>query len=199
MDNIRKNKTLLEYVSAEDKTRLYGKSNERVPFSVDMMKDAIEQGREVGVLFQSNNSKYKMPVAKYRLIQPVAMGRNSNGRMVIRVVHVIGQSEKEARRTGVRSAEVENEWRLLGADNIKGMWYTGRFYSDNIPNYKANDSLIVNQIASYNKNRAKSFQDQLVAQAQADQEQADQSNQPDPNKLPLKERKKWVRSLFKTF
>jgi hypothetical protein len=202
MDNIRKNKTLLEYVSAEDKTRLYGKSSERVPFSVEMMKDAIEQGREVGVLFQSNNSKYKMPVSKYRLIQPVAMGRNSNGRMVIRVVHVFGQSEKEARRTGIRSAEAENEWRLLGADNIKGMWYTGRFYADSIPNYKSNDSMIVSQLASYDRNKAKSFQDQLVAQEKEDQVQVqpqEEPRQPDPNKLPLKERKKWVRSLFKTF
>ena len=144
-----------------------------------------------------------MPVSKYRLIQPVAMGKSSNGKMVIRVVHVFGQSEKEAIKTGVRSAEVENEWRLLGADNIKGMWYTGRFYADSIPNYRANDSMIVSQIATYNINKAKVFQGNLVAQDKevkaAQVAQAQEPSYPDPDKLPLKEKKKWVRSLFKTF
>lgn len=186
---------LLEYVSAEEKTKLYGKSSERVPFDAGMMKDAIEQGREVGVLFQSNNEKYKMPVAKYRLIQPVAIGTTSKGKLAVRVVHVIGQSEKEARRTGVRSAEVQNEWRLLDTSNIKGMWYTGRFYSDDIPNYSPNDQMLRNIQATYDKNKAKSFQDQLVAQAQSQEPQEPQ--QPNPNKLPLKERRKWIRGLFR--
>lgn len=197
MDKFR---MLLEYVSAEEKTNLYGKSSERVPFDVQMMRDAIEQGREVGVLFQSNNEKYKMPVAKYRLIQPVAMGTTSKGKLAVRVVHVFGQSEKEARKTGVRSAEVENEWRLLDTNNIKGMWYTGRFYSDSIPNYNPNDQMLSGISARYDRNKAKAFQDQLVAQSQADQsdeETEQEPNQIDPNKLPLKERKKWVRSLFR--
>lgn len=197
MDKFR---MLLEYVSAEEKTKLYGKSSERVPFNADMMKDAIEQGREVGVLFQSNNEKYKMPVAKYRLIQPVAMGRTSKGKLAVRVVHVMGQSEKAARATGVRSAEVENEWRLLDTANIKGMWYTGRFYADNIPNYQPNDQMLNGITARYDKNKAKQYQDQLVAQAQAeqpDQDEPQDPQQPDPDKLPLKERKKWIRSLFR--
>jgi len=201
MDKIRKNNSLLEYTSAQDRVKLYGKSAERVAFSVEMMKDAIDQGREVGILFQSNNSKYKMPVSKYRIIQPVVMGTNFKGKMVIRAVHVIGQSEKEALRTGVRSAEVENEWRMFAAENIKGMWYTGNFYSDSIPNYKSNDSLISSQITSYNRSTAKMFQDKLVAQDKLNQEPTptqEPINQVDPSKLPLKERKKWVRSLFKT-
>ena len=164
MAEFRKGDIILEYVSGEEKTCLFGKSHERAPFSVQAMKDAIEQGREVGVLFQSDNSKYKMPVAKYRIIQPVAMGTTSKGKLALRVVHVIGQSEKEAIRTGIRSAEAESEWRLLNTENIKGMWYTGRFYSDDIPDYSPNDSMLTGQIASYNKQKAKRFQDELVAQ-----------------------------------
>ena len=79
-----------------------------------------------------------MPVAKARIIHPVALGTDKKGNLVIRGLHIAGQSEKAARETGVRSAEVEAEkegigaWRLFKASNVRSMWFTDRFFSDNI-------------------------------------------------------------------
>ena len=69
-----------------------------------------------------------MPVAKYRIIYPVAMGISKAGNQVIRAYHKFGQSEGEAIRTGKRSAEVEGAWRLMKTSNIKSMWLTGTFF-----------------------------------------------------------------------
>ena len=41
----------------QTKTSILSKSRERVPVSRDMMKKDIEQGREIGLLFKSNNEK----------------------------------------------------------------------------------------------------------------------------------------------
>jgi hypothetical protein len=61
-------------ISAEEKSKAYDKSSERVPFNPELMKQAIMQGREIGINFKSNNEKYTMPTIKSRIVQPVAYG-----------------------------------------------------------------------------------------------------------------------------
>jgi len=152
-----KKETILKEV--ED---LYTNSSKRVKFDTNIMKQAIEGGMEVGMVFQSNNKKYKMPVWKMRIIQPVAMGYDKDGQLVVRGVHVEGQSEKKAIETGVRSAEAKNEWRLFKASNVKSMFFTGRLFDKvALPGYKPNDSAMTSVIASFNPDGAKEYQKQL--------------------------------------
>lgn len=164
------------------------RSNERVPFNQDLMQQAIEQGLVVGLLFQSNNTKYKMPVAKYRTILPAAMGYDKDGALVFRGVHVKGQSEKKARQTGMRSAEASNEWRLFKASNVKSMFFTGDFF-DRIPigGYKSNDKAIVRQIATFDAKKASDYQGEYNKMTQS---QSDYSEE-------LNEKSKVIKSLFK--
>lgn len=163
--------SLILEISAEEKTKVMGKSNERVPFNAELMKQAILQGREVGMNFQTNNEKTKMPVAKARVIHPVAIGRDKNGNLVVRGLHITGQSEKAARETGIRSAEAEaekdgiNAWRLFRGDNIRSMWFTDRFFSDSIPGFNPNDKAMSSKMAVYNPAVAKSYQDSIVSKS----------------------------------
>lgn len=168
----------------------FARSNERVPFSQDLMRQAIEQGLVVGLLFQSNNSKYKMPVAKYRNIMPVAMGYDNDGQLVFRGVHVKGQSEKKARETGVRSAEASNEWRLFKASNVKSMFFTGDFFTKiPIGGYVENDSAMPRQIVAFDANKARSYQDEYKRMTMP------QSNY--DTELAENKKFKVIRSLFK--
>jgi len=151
---------------AED---LYSNSGKRVKFDTNIMKQAIEGGMEIGMVFQSDNTKYKMPVWKMRIVQPVAMGYDKKGQLVIRGIHVEGQSEKKAieaarlnkgQRKG--SAEAKNEWRLFKASNIKSMFFTGRLFDTvALPGYNPNDSAMTSVIASFNPDKAKEYQKQL--------------------------------------
>jgi len=152
---------------AED---LYANSSKRVKFDMNIMKQAIEGGFEVGFIFQSNNDKYKMPIWKTRIVQPVAMGYGKNGQLLIRGIHVEGQSEKKAIETtnekGKRkgSAQAFNEWRLFKANNIKSMFFTGRMFSEiNLPGYNPNDSAMTNVLISFSPETAKKVQDKLGA------------------------------------
>ena len=141
---------------------LYANSDKRVKFDINIMKQAIEGGMEVGMVFQSNNDKYKMPTWKMRVVQPVAMGYDKKGQLVIRGVHVVGQSEKKAIQTGIRSAEAKNEWRLFKASNIKSMFLTGRMFDAvSLPGYNPNDSAMTSVIASFNPQKASNYQKQL--------------------------------------
>lgn len=160
--------SLILEISAEEKVKAYAKSNERVPFNAELMKQAIMQGREVGLNFKSDNEKYTMPTTKTRIIHPVAFGINKSGKQVVRGLHITGQSEKEAIRTGQRSAEVDaerdgmNAWRMFKMENIKSMWFTDRFFSDNIPGYNPNDKGMSSIYVSYNPTTAKKYQDEIV-------------------------------------
>lgn len=217
--------SLILEISAEEKDKVMAKSNERVPFNSELMKQAIEQGREIGINYRSKNDKYEMPATKSRIIHPVAMGTDKNGNIVIRGLHITGQSEKAARETGVRSAEVEaekdgmNAWRLFKAENLKSMWFTGRFFSDNIPGYNPNDKAMTTKTAVYSPTEAKKYQDALVAQSRATapanpepqaQQQAQHQPQVAPAKpaekdieqmgyenQPIQEKQKNIRGLFK--
>jgi hypothetical protein len=129
--------------SDEEKTAAYKDFDKRVPFSKDLMAKAIREGWEIGIMFQSNNDKSKMPIAKARIIYPVAMGLSKKGNVVIRGFHKIGQSESAANKAqkqgskNFRSTEVKDEWRLFKASGIKNMWFTGDFFKlENVSGYR---------------------------------------------------------------
>lgn len=153
----------LNEIEFDKKMELFGKDRGKFTFNQNAMVQAIKNGAEVGISFQSDNEKYKMPVAKYRIIHPVAIGTSKDGNLVVRAIHIAGQSEKEAIQTGRRSAETENVWRLLSAKNIKNMWFTGRYFSDVLPGYSKNDSSMRSQIASFDRNEAIKNQDEMRA------------------------------------
>lgn len=157
---------IINEISFDEKMKLMDKAGARTLFSQDLMAQVIKQGREIGLSFQSNNEKYKMPVTKFRIILPVAMGYNSKGNLVIRGWHVTGQSEKEAIRTGIRSAEAEGVWRMFKANNIKGMWLTDRFFSEAPPGFNPNDKDLVSTIAVFNPITAKKYQESLLKKQQ---------------------------------
>jgi hypothetical protein len=162
--------SLDEAMSIADKTSAMNKSSERFGFNVESMKQAIEQGREIGLNFQSNNDKYKMPTTKSRIIWPVAMGMDKNGKLVVRGYHLDGQSEKVARETGSRSAEAQDVWRLFKVSNIKSMWFTDNFFNQTLPGYKERDSAMTTMMASYNPAKAKAYQDSIQNQTEPNQE-----------------------------
>lgn len=153
-----------EAMSPEAKSAAMNKSSERFSFNMDSMKQAIEQGREIGLNFQSNNKKYKMPTTKSRIIWPVAMGIDKNGNLAIRGYHIEGQSEKAARETKVRSAEATDVWRLFKAANIKSMWFTDNFFNQPLPGYKERDSAFTTIMASYSPSKAREYQDSIQNQ-----------------------------------
>jgi len=160
---------IITEADVQTKTNMLSKSVTRVPFSREMMKQAIEEGREVGLLFKSDNENYKMPVPKYRVVRPMAMGTSADGNIVIRALHLIGQSERKAIETGKRSAEAEGEWRLFNANNIKGMWFTDDFFTQAPPGYNPNDKQISVQVA-FNAGKAAQAQAALSQQQATDDE-----------------------------
>lgn len=148
--------------AAEAIEDLYQNSDKRVKFDQNLMKQAIEGGMEIGMIFQSNNSKYIMPIWKTRIVQPVAMGYDRKGNLIVRGVHVEGQSEKKAIETGVRSAQAKNEWRLFKMSNLKSMFFTGRLFTEvGLPGYNPNDSAMSRIVASFNSAKAKAYQNTL--------------------------------------
>jgi len=154
-------KPLGEAMDMSTKSAIMNKSTNRTSFNLDVMKKAIQQGQEVGINFQSNNKKYKMPTTKARIIWPVAIGVDKSGDMVVRGYHITGQSEKKARATGARTAEAENEWRLFKVKNIKTMWLTDRPFNGPLPGYNPRDTAMTSVIASYDPGKAKRYQDSL--------------------------------------
>jgi len=140
----------------------FANSDKRVKFDMNIMKQAIQGGMEVGLMFQSDNDKYKMPTWKMRVIQPVAMGYDKKGQLVVRGVHLKGQSEKKAIETGQRSAEAKDEWRLFKVSNIKSMFLTGRLFTGiTLPGYNPKDSAMTRIISSFNPQTAIEYQKNL--------------------------------------
>lgn len=169
---------LTEVVTDAEKEQAFAKSNQRIPYNKDLMIQAIQEGREVGILFQSNNSKYKMPTSKYRIIYPITLGTSKAGNAVLRAVHRIGQSESAARKSGVRSQEVEDEWRLFKVSNIKSMWFTDKFFDLSPAHYKAADKGMVNVEVAANFPAIRKYQKGLILQAK-------KNRRPKPNIIPL--------------
>lgn len=145
----------------------YANSSNRVKFDINLMIQAIEQGREVGMVFQSDNVKYKMPTWKQRIIYPFAIGYDKKGQLVFRAVHLEGQSEKKALEFTPRkgSAMASNEWRLFKAANVKSMWFTGRFFQGKPAgvsgDYNPHDSAMKTVLAAFDPIKAKQYQDSI--------------------------------------
>ena len=172
--------SILSEVTNAEKEVAFSKSGQRIPYNKDLMIQAIQEGREVGILFKTDNDKHKMPVAKYRIIYPVAIGTSKANNQVLRAVHKIGQSESAARKTKTRSQEVEDEWRLFKISNIKSMWFTGNFFSIPPKHYNAADKGMVNVEVFADFPEIVKFQEELATQAK-------QQERPKPN----------IRALFK--
>lgn len=163
-NRLKKLAGILSEITDQERATAFSKSGERVPYNKDMMIQAIEQGREVGILFQSNNDKYKMPTPKYRIIYPVVLGLSKKGNPVLRAFHKMGQSEKEALRTGKRSAEVENTWRLFKVENIKSIFFTGNFFRGPLEAYNSGgDDGMINIEAQADFNKIIKYQDDFIA------------------------------------
>jgi hypothetical protein len=146
----------------------FSKSDERVSYNDDLMIQAIKEGREVGMLYRGDKMKAKS--GKYRLVYPVALGTTTAGNKAVRVIHKIGQSESEAEKTGSRSAEAKNVWRLLKTKNILGMWFTGNYFQAPISGYNPNDKGLINIVSSANFNDIKRFQEELISQQEMEGE-----------------------------
>lgn len=163
---------LLNEVTDQDRNLAFAKSHERVPFSKDMIITAIKEGREMGILFKADNEKYTGKVAKYRIIYPVAMGISKKGNLVIRAFHKLGQSEIEAIRTGKRSAEVENTWRLFNAKNIKSAWITDNFFRGPLEGFNhSGDKSMINIEVKADFPSIIKFQDDFIKKMKSKQEQ----------------------------
>lgn len=151
-----------------DTTIDFSKSDERVSYNDEMMIQAIQEGREVGMLYRGD--KMKARSGKYRLVYPVTLGTTTAGNKAVRVIHKVGQSESEAEKTGNRSAEAKNVWRLLKTENILGMWFTGNYFQAPISGYNPNDKGLINIVSSADFNQIKKFQEELIAQQEKEGE-----------------------------
>jgi hypothetical protein len=154
----------------EAETDPFAGSGERMPFDIDLMTQAILQGREVGILYKGD--KMRAPSGKYRLIYPVAMGMSKSGNRVVRAIHKYGQSESKALESGVRSAEAKNEWRLFKVENVKGMWFTGNFFDFVPSDYNSNDRGMNTVEVSFNSSKAKSFQKSFIENQKEEERKA---------------------------
>ena len=158
--------------SEADRQIAFAKTNERVPYKKDLMIYAIKNGLEIGLLFKTNNEKDKMPISKYRTLQPLALGTNKKGNECVVGYHKIGQSESEARKTGRRSAEVKDEWRLFKTKNILSMWFTGNKFDKSPTGFKgSNDSRMSNIEVYFKPLEAKRLQAATAAEEKAKEEQ----------------------------
>jgi hypothetical protein len=151
-----------------DTTVDFSKSDERVRYNDEMMIQAIQEGREVGILYRGD--KMRTRSGKYRLVYPVALGTTTAGNNAVRVIHKIGQSESEAEKTGNRSAEAKNVWRLLKTKNILGMWFTGNYFQAPLSGYNPNDKGLINIVSSANFDEIKRFQEELIKQQEKEGE-----------------------------
>jgi hypothetical protein len=165
-------------ITDSDREEAFKGSFQRVPFSKDLMIQAIKGGYEIGMLFKTNNDKDLMPLAKYRTIFPVCLGTNTAGNEVVRAVHKIGQSESAARKTGKRSQNAYDEWRLFKTKNIKSMWFTGNMFSVPPKNYNAADKNLVSIEIAADFPAIKKYQDDLIKNAA-------QNQRPKPNIVKL--------------
>jgi hypothetical protein len=135
----------------QDLTKAYDKSWQRIQgFNLDMIKQAIREGRAIGVSYKSTD----MPVTKFRIVLPVTLGKyktKSGVPLKLSAFHLAGQSEREAQRTGVRSADSQNVWRLFDLDpkSFKGMWLTDKFFYEYPPGYKKKDRRFENVSDEY--------------------------------------------------
>lgn len=145
-----------------DLTQAYDKSSQRIQgFDVEMVKQAIREGRALGISYKSTD----MPVTKFRIILPVTLGNyktKSGVPLKLSAFHLAGQSERAAQATGKRSQEAESTWRLFDLDtrSFKGMWFTDKFFYEYPPGYKKGDRRFSSVIAEYDNKVAEIERDE---------------------------------------
>lgn len=156
----------------DERQKAFAKTREAVPYNKDLMKYAIENGLEIGILFKTDNDKDKMPISKYRTILPCALGTNKSGNESLVAFHKIGQSESEARKTGRRSAEAKDEWRLFNTKNIYKMWITGEYFDKSPSGFKgSNDSRMANVEVYFKPVEAKRLQKKMKEEERKKEEE----------------------------
>jgi hypothetical protein len=135
----------------QDLSKTYDKSWQRIQgFDLNLIKQAIREGRAIGISYKSTD----MPVTKFRVILPVTLGNyktKSGVPLKLSAFHLAGQSEREAQRVGVRSAEPQYVWRLFDLDpkSFKSMWFSEKFFYEYPPGYKKGDRRFSNIFTEY--------------------------------------------------
>jgi hypothetical protein len=151
-------KTIEEAIefNTQDLSQTYDKSWQRIKgFDINMIKQAIREGRAIGISYKSED----MPVTKFRVILPVTLGTyktKSGVPLKLSAFHLAGQSEREAQKTKVRSADAQYAWRLFDLDpkSFKGMWFSDKFFYEYPPGYKKGDKRFSSINDEYDVKRA---------------------------------------------
>jgi len=129
--------------------------NQKVNFNQALMVKAIQYGMVILINYAGDKDNWKG--GRERVIYPMVMGINRNTRnLLIRGWHLTGWSVKKKRN-------VNKEWRLFKASNIKSMTFTGDFYRLVPKGYKINDRVMTEHTIKYaDFNEIRRNQDSLV-------------------------------------
>ena len=122
-----------------------------------------------------------MPVTKFRVILPVTLGtyRTKSGvPLKLSALHLAGQSEREAQRVGVRSAEPQYVWRLFDLDpkSFKSMWFSEKFFYEYPPGYKKGDRRFSSIMSQYDVQVAEIERDEREGRGEEPGEPIDLTN-----------------------
>lgn len=130
--------------------------DKKMPYNETLLKKAIENGMILKINYAGNEDNWKG--GRERTIYPMVIGKSKDGNTLIRTWHLIGWSVSKGK-------VVEKEWRMLRADNIKSMTFTGGFYRLPPDGYKPNDKGIDNIIKYADFNIIRSNQEKLITKA----------------------------------
>lgn len=130
--------------------------DKKMPYNETLLKKAIENGMILTVSYAGNEDNWKG--GRERTIYPMVLGKSKDGNTLIRAWHLIGWSVSKGK-------VVEKEWRMLRADHIKSMKFTGGFYRLPPEGYKPNDIGIDNIIKAADFNVIRSNQEKLITKS----------------------------------
>jgi len=143
--------------------------NQPVKYSDDLMSKAIRYGMIFLVNYKGEKDKHF--AGHERVIQPMVLGRSSQGKTLLRAWHLNGWSVSQKRH-------INKIWRLFRTDRILSLTFTGSFYRLPPSGYNMNDKgmrggIIVkadfneirrNQQALVNQNRIQNREDVTMSQ-----------------------------------
>lgn len=104
--------------------------NEPVKYSDDVIIKAIKYGMIFLINYKGEKDKHF--AGHERAIQPMVIGRSSQGKVLIRAWHLNGWSVSQKRH-------INKIWRLFRADRILSLTFTGSFYRLPPQGYNMND------------------------------------------------------------
>ena len=96
-------------------------------FDLRLLYDAIQWGMILEMVYDKDGTKTT------RTIQPMVLGRNKDGDLLLRAFHLKGDSKSLGSNT-------KKVWRLFKPENIDELSFTGSFFRTAEDNYVANDS-----------------------------------------------------------